>query len=857
MEIYGLTDEEVQCSKDKYGTNEIKQTEKNTFFKLFIEALGDPMIKILLIVLGVKLVFLFADFNWFETLGILIAIFLASLISTISEYGSDKAFNKLLENNNQKQSKVKRNNILKLININELVVGDIVYLNGGDYIPADGKIIDGHILVDESSINGESKEVYKASNLSEEKSKVYKGTIVSSGECIIKITGVGANTLFGQIATEIQEKSDESPLKSRLRHLASVISRIGYVGAFLVFFSYLFSVIVIGNKFNGSLILQTITNIPLLLDYIIYALTLSVTIIIVAVPEGLPMMIALVLSTNMKKMIKKNILVRKMVGIETTGSLNVLLTDKTGTLTNGKLTVSSFIDYNENIYNNDVELAKYTSLYNLVGNCIILNNDAIVSENKIINGNSTDKALIKFMSFIPSEKIIKKQVFDSIKKYSNVTTEYYTYYKGAPEILLKRCKYYIDRTGTKNNINQEITNKILSKYMHKGYRIIVLAYSRVNTDDLTFIGFILLKDEVRKDAKEGIDLIKKAGVQTIIVTGDALDTAIYVGNELGLTTSNDVYLTSNDLDLMSDDEIKSILPKIRIIARAKPTDKSRMVKIIKDMNLVVGMTGDGINDAAALKKADVGFSMGSGTDVAKEASDIVILDDNINSISMAILFGRTIFKNIRKFIIFQLTVNICALGLSIIGPFIGISTPVTVMQMLWINMIMDTLAGLAFAYEEPLQSYMYEKPKTKNEPIINKYMYEEIILTGSYSAFLCLLFLKLPFFKNFIRYDANDKYFLTAFFCLFVFIGIFNAFNTRTNKINLFYRIANNKVFLIIFTLVGIIELYFIYFGGNIFRTYGLTIKELVLVLLIALSVIPFDILRKIIFNKEKDSNYI
>ena len=857
MELYGLTDEEVKENRAKYGSNEIIQTEKNSFFKLFIESLGDPMIKILLIVLAIKLVFLFADFNWFETLGILIAIFLASLISTISEYGSNKAFKKLLENNNKKTCKVRRNNILKILNISEVVVGDIIYLNGGDYIPADAKIIDGHILVDESSINGESKEIYKAYNLNGEKNKIYKGTIVNSGECIIKVTNVGAKTLFGQIASEIQEKSDTSPLTIRLRHLASVISKIGYVGAFLVFFSYLFSVLIISNNFSINLILETIKNLPILLDYIIYALTLSVTIIIVSVPEGLPMMIALVLSTNMKKMIKKNILVKKMVGIETTGSLNVLLTDKTGTLTNGKLTVSAFIDYNNNIYNNEVELAKYINLYNLVGNSIILNNDAIISENQIINGNATDKALIKFMNYIPSEKIRKKQTFDSTKKYSSVSTSEYTYYKGAPEILLTKCKYYIDKNSSINNIDNNRIKESIAKYTNKGYRVLLLAYSKNNSEELIYIGFIALKDKIREDAKEGINSIKNAGVQIIMVTGDALDTAIYIGNELGLTSNNDLYLTSSDLNLMSDDEIKSCLSKIKIIARAKPTDKSRMVKIIKEMNLVVGMTGDGINDAAALKKADVGFSMGSGTDVAKEASDIVILDDNINSISTAILFGRTIFKNIRKFIIFQLTVNICALCLSIIGPFIGISTPVTVMQMLWINMIMDTLAGLAFAYEEPLKSYMNEKPKTKDEPIINKYMYEEIILTGSYSAFLCIIFLKLPFFKDIIRYDVNDKYFLTAFFCLFVFIGIFNAFNTRTNKLNLLYRITNNKVFLIIFILVAIIQLYLIYFGGSIFRTYGLNLKEIILVLTLAFSVIPFDILRKIIFKSEQGENYI
>ncbi len=857
MELYGLTDEEVSVAREEYGSNEIIETEKNTFLKLFIESLGDPMIKILLIVLAVKLVFLFADFNWFETLGILIAIFLASFISTISEYGSDKAFKKLLESNNQKTCKVKRNNILKIININDVVVGDIIYLNGGDFIPADGKIIDGHILVDEASINGESKETYKAYNIAGEKNKVYKGTIVSSGECIIKVTKVGASTLFGKIATEVQEKSDVSPLTIRLRHLAGVISKIGYVGAFLVFFSYLFSVLIIANKFDLMLITNAVTNIPLLLDYIIYALTLSVTIIIVAVPEGLPMMIALVLSTNMKKMVKQNILVRKMMGIETTGSLNVLLTDKTGTLTNGKLSVYGFIDYDENLYNSDVELSKYHNLYTLVGNASVLNNDAIVSENQIINGNSTDKALIKFMSYVPSEKIIAKESFDSNKKYSSVTTNDSIYYKGAPEVLLSKCKFYYSKNNQKSILNKERVEKVISKYMHKGYRVILVAYSSKVSTDLIYLGLMLLKDGLRKEAKEGVDLIKNAGVHIIMITGDALDTAVYIGNELNLVSPGDLCLTSSDLQMMSDDEIKINLNKIKIIARAKPNDKSRMVNIIKEMNLVVGMTGDGINDAAALKKADVGFSMGSGTDVAKEASDIVILDDNINSISMAILFGRTIFKNIRKFIIFQLTVNICAMSLSIVGPFIGISTPVTVMQMLWINMIMDTLAGLAFAYEEPLKSYMKEKPITKNEPIINKYMYEEIIFTGFYSAFLCIFFLKFPLFKELIRYDINDKYFLTAFFCLFVFIGIFNAFNTRTNKINLFYRIANNKVFLVIFLVVGLVQLYFIYFGGNIFRTFGLTFKELILVLLLAFTVIPFDILRKLISKSESGTNYI
>ena len=851
--MIGLTDEEVVKSRNKYGSNEIKKTNNNSFFKLLLESLGDPMIKILLIVLGIKVVFLFAEFDWFETLGILIAIFIASLISTISEYGSNKAFQKLLENNNQKMVKVKRNGKLCLISINDIVVSDIVYLNNGDYIPADGEIIDGSILIDESSINGESRETYKDSKLSGEKRKVYKGTIVTSGECIVKVCTVGVNTLFGKIAKEVQEKSSDSPLRIRLKHLASIISKIGYVGAFLVFFSYLFSSIVIANNFNLNLIIGCVSNVSLMIDYVIYALTLAVTIIIVSVPEGLPMMVALVLSTNMKKMIKKNILVKKMVGIETAGSLNVLLTDKTGTLTNGKLSVYGIINYQDKLFNNDVELYKYPKYYNIVGNSIVLNNDAVISDNKIINGNSTDKALISFMNYISDEKIIKKESFDSDKKYSLVETNNYIYYKGAPEVLIPKCKYYLNNDVEDSHVDFDYLNRVIAKYMHKGYRVISLCYKNKSNNNVVYVGSVLLKDEIRKDAKEGIKLIKSSGVKMIMVTGDSLDTALFISKELNLLNDDDIYLTSSDLSLMSDDEIKSKINKIKVVARAKPHDKSRLVKIIKEMNLVVGMTGDGINDAAALKKCDVGFAMGSGTDVAKEASDIVILDDNINSISMAILFGRTIFKNIRKFIIFQLTMNICAMSLSIIGPFIGISTPVTVMQMLWINMIMDTLAGLAFAYEEPLLSYMDEKPKSKNEPIINKYMYEEIVFTGLYSSLLCILFLKIPFVKSLIRYDVNDKYFLTAFFALFVFMGIFNAFNARTNRYNLFYRIKNNKVFLIIFMLVAIMQIYFIYYGGIIFRTYGLNLKELLIVLGLAFSVVPVDLFRKFIFNNNKD----
>ena len=333
-----------------------------------------------------------------------------------------------------------------------------------------------------------------------------------------------------------------------------------------------------------------------------------------------------------------------------------------------------------------------------------------------------------------------------------------------------------------------------------------------------------------------------------MITGDNQNTAISIGKELNIFSNNDTYLTHDDLEKKTDDEIKEILPKLKINARALTIDKTRLIKIAQSMDLVVGMTGDGINDSPALKISDVGFSMGSGTEIAKIASDIVILDNNIKSISNAILYGRTIFKSIRKFIICQLTVNLCAIGLSLIGTFIGIDTPVTVIQMLWINMVMDTLTGLAFSYEAPLKEYMMEKPKEKNEPIINKYMYSEILITGLYSFLLCIFFLKSKLVLSF--YNNNMSHLMSAFFGLFIFIDIFNSLNARTERINIFANIFKNKFFILIISFIAITQIIIIYYGGNMFRTTFLSIKELEFFILLSFSVIPIDFIRKIIIKK-------
>lgn len=860
-DIKGLLEKEVEENRKKYGKNKVEIKEENTFLELLLESLGDPIIKILLIALAIKVLFLFKNFDWYETLGIVVAIFVASFISSISEYGSEKEFVRLQKEASKMKCKVKRENKLIELEQEEIVVGDLIYLEQGDKIPADGYIVKGTLSIDESTLNGETKEVIKKENTTN--NLVYKGTTVYNQNGYMRVTDVGEKTMYGRITKEMQEKQAESPLKLKLRELAKVISKIGYVASVLVSISYLFSVIILKNDFDLLKIQETITNFPLMFTHVIYALTLSVTIIVVAVPEGLPMMITLVLSSNMKRMLKDQVLVRKLVGIETAGSLNILFTDKTGTLTKGKLEVIGIMDGELEEYHDEISLNHYPNLKKRVKQSMVCNNESSFNGENIIGGNITDRAILSFFINNPKDdsNIIKRIPFDSKNKYSVTTIQEnekkINLIKGSPEKILSKCDYYYDKLGIRKVIKQkDMIQQIINSQTKKGIRVLVMATNEnlisEKIEGSTLVGVIFIKDEIRKEAIEGLKLVKSANIQTVMVTGDNLDTALCIGKELGLITSEkDKVITSDELNKMTDEEVIKILPKLKIVARSLPKDKSRLVQIAQKMNLVVGMTGDGVNDALALKKADVGFAMGSGTEVSKEASDIVILDNNFLSIVKAILFGRTVFKSIRKFIIVQLTINLCAISLSIIGPFINIDTPVTVIQMLWVNMVMDTLAGVAFAYEPPLLEYMNEKPKKKTESIINKYMASEILFTGIYSAILCLLFLKHPFFSSLYE---NEQSLMTAFFALFIFIDIFNSFNARTIRINLLANILKNKVFIIIMLFIFIVQLFLIYFGGELFRTFGLTAKEMLITILLAFSVIPFDWIRKSLL-KRKFSN--
>ena len=557
-------------------------------------------------------------------------------------------------------------------------------------------------------------------------------------------------------------------------------------------------------------------------------------------------------------MLKNNVLVRKLVGIETAGNINYLLTDKTGTLTKGELQVNKIITSNLNDITKYQNI-KYKPYQRIIYKSIYYNNSSNFDNNGIvIGGNSTDQSLLKFIKEDLSIncKIIKYLPFDSKNKYSAVTLEdekITTYIKGNPELLIQKCSKALDEYGQlKYFYNKDSIIKELKQYTNSGLRVIALTESSNyhitgSLDNLTFIGLVIIKDELRSEATSSISTLKKAGITPIMITGDAEDTAKNIAKECGIITStNDLCMSSSEFNRLTDEELLKYVKDIKVISRALPKDKSRLVKVLQSRNFVVGMTGDGVNDAPALKKADVGFAMGSGTEVAKEASDIVILDNNIKSITKAVLFGRTIFKSIRKFIIFQISVNICAVAISIIGPLLGIENPITIVQMLWINMIMDTLAGIAFSYEPPLKEYMEELPKKRNENILNRYMLDEIFLTGTYSSLLCVFFLKSSFIRELYRMDNNYKYLMTAFFALFIFMGIFNCFNARTHRLNLLSNLYKNKAFILIILFIVGVQLILIYYGGDLFRGYGLTLKELFITILIASSVIPIDWIRKL-----------
>ena len=864
--VSGLSHTEVEQSRIKHGTNSFTRQKRKSFFRKYLESFGDPIIKILLAALAVNVLIMFRTQNWFETAGIAAAVFLATFVSTLSEYGSESAFIRLQRESENQMCRVRRGGTLLAIPIGEVVVGDIVLLEAGEKIPADGILISGYLHVDQSAINGESAEAKKYPAAEEERwdpgvvNQLFRGTTVSSGDGVMLVRRVGDGTMYGSLARELQIDAVESPMKVRLAVLAKQISRLGYTAAALIAFADLFNAIVMDNHYVGAAIVAELRDLPLMAQNLMHAALLAISVIVVAVPEGLPMMITVVLSSNMMRMQRDNVMVRKLVGIETAGSINILFTDKTGTLTTGNLAVETVVSGDGNPYHSIGQLHVNPGLERLVALSCICNGTAALSEGKPLGGNSTERALLEFCAPLVPEtahvKKIKSVPFNSSKKYSWTRIDdggELVLIKGAPEKLLPKCGGYYDRNGVRRTGIPDAVWKRLSDMTKNAVRVLLLATSDRDFDRedarLTLVALVGIRDKLRPEVRDAVETVTRAGIQTVMITGDNKETAVSIARDAGLLSGSprELVLTGSELAEMSDAQLKDAIPSLRVVARALPTDKSRLVRLSQELGVVVGMTGDGVNDTAALKRADVGFAMGGGTEVAKDAGDIVILDNNFASITKAILYGRTIFHSIRKFIVFQLTMNFCAVGVSLLGPFIGVDTPVTVMQMLWINIIMDTLAGLAFAGEAPQAAYMEEKPKSRREPIVTRDMIEQILITGGYTILLCTAFLRLPVFRTAFDFAGDFTGFMTAFFTLFVFCGIFNAFNARTHRINLLANLRKNKSFILVMLFVSAVQLLLIFFGGTMFRTHALTFSAIREILLLAFTVIPFDLVRKIL----------
>ena len=823
----------------------------------------------------VNFILVFRNSDWVETAGIAVAVFLAAMISTLSECTSERAFQRLSEESGKTVCRVRRDGRVKEIMLSEVVVGDVILLSAGEMIPADGFLMEGRLIADQSALTGESREIkkYPSENNAVDPSlpsAVLRGCTVTSGQGEMMVTAVGDRTFLGQISNEVQVEQRDSPLKLRLAKLAKQISVLGYVAAILVALAYLTHVFLLDSGMRWEIIRLKLSDGVYLFSKLFHAFTLGLTVIVVAVPEGLPMMIAVVLSGNIRRMVKDNVLVKRPVGIEAAGSMNLLFTDKTGTLTEGRMKLTEILFADGDKCETIRELQSRSGFCAELVSLGLRGGEAVLdADGKAVGGNATERALLESVAEAPpvgKYRVFSKLQFESERKYAGVSYKgdnNLTFLLGAPEKLLPSVKSAFRADGSLGTYVKKRVEKQIAERTGRGERCLVLAvsaeevpaasHSRGVRGELILVAALCLSDPVRKEASGAVKKLEEAGVQVVMITGDGRDTAAAIAQTCGILSGQRCeIITGEELGKLTDGQVKQLIPRLAAVARALPTDKSRLVRLAQEMGLVTGMTGDGINDAPALKRADIGFAMGGGTQVAKDAGDIVILDNNLASIVRAVLYGRSIFKSIRKFIALQLTMNFSAVGVTMICPFLGIDSPVTVVQMLWINLIMDTLGGLAFAGEAPREEYMKEKPKKRETGILNGYMVDEIAVLGGFTVALCLFFLKCPLITSQFRPHENNLYLLTAFFALFIFASVFNCFNARTDRLKLTAGLKENPVFTVIMTAVLFIQILFVYVGGSVLRTLPLTLRELGITLLISLSVFPFDFLRKLIWRKLK-----
>ena len=829
MKFNGLTEQEVKLSREKYGSNEIPDSEPTTFWQEFKETFGDPMIKILLAIAALMIVmFFFGYAEIYEPAGTIVAVLIVAFVSAKTGVASDTKYRELKDSTKKDQCKVYRDGVIAVIDVDDVVVGDKVLMQSGDKVPADGVLISGSLRVDNSALNGEAEECKKEAapesfQLPEDitgdtfvdRYSLFRGAVVFDGEGILDVRKVGLSTMMGKMAEEMQENEPDSPLKVKLSKLAHQISTFGYIGAIVIAILYFGYFVLSAGGFEAYVSIGA----PEVIRDVVEAVSLAVVIIVCAVPEGLPLMISLVLMQNTSKMLDHNVLVRKAEGIETSGSVNILFSDKTGTITKGMLEVVEFFTADgKNIELS--QLGQHGKVKELVDLAIGKNTQSMFdSEHRVIGGNATDQALMKFLGEDTYSALARNtecevtacQSFNSSNKFSqaNIDSMGKTFYKGAPERLIDAASRYLDADGKIHSLDKEVLDKKIQEMASKAMRVLAFGYSeqsleenRIN-DDLVLIGLVGIRDDVRPEAREAIEEVQNAGIQVVMITGDRLETAIAIAKDAGLLKEeSDRAITSSQLNEMSDEEVKELIPHIRVIARALPTDKSRMVRLCQEMNLVVGMTGDGVNDSPALKRADVGFAMGSGTEAAKEAGKIVILDDNFKSIKDAIWYGRTIYHNILKFCKFQLVINVAAVVVSAIAPFFGVEEPLKVTHLLFVNLVMDGLGAIMLGNEQ-----------------------------------------------------------LTAYFVLFIVSALFNGFNVRDDGFGIFKGLNENTGFLKVFFAIIVVQALIVNAAlvpfapcqwiGEMFSCVPFGVQGWVVAILLAVTMIPVDLIRKCIVGSK------
>ena len=841
---FGLTDEQVKQSREQHGRNVLTPPHRTSLWKLYLDKYRDPIIQILLVAAFVSLILAFIEHNFMETIGIFVAVFLATTVGFYFERDAAKKFNVLTALSEEQPVKVRRGGKVMQIPRHDIVVGDVVLIEVGDEVPADGELlVSTDLQINESTLTGEpitEKNTEGGGDGAYPRNVILRSTMVMNGRGEFVVTAVGDATEIGKVAQKSTEQTSvKTPLYVQLDKLASMISKVGSVVSVAAFVIFLVHDILTNPAWGGK---DYFYMAEIVLDYFMMAVTL----IVMAVPEGLPMAITLSLALNMRRMLKSNNLVRKLHACETMGAVTVICTDKTGTLTQNQMQVDELLPKDDNQHLLDVAIA--------------INSTAELDEDKAI-GNPTESALLLWLKSQDKDyrelrhqaKVLKQQPFSTEKKYmatiAEVDGEKYLLVKGAPEIVLDLCEM---EARYRNQALRE-----LDEWQHKAMRTLAFAYRRIDrgeaaseksvptigqllsAKDFTLQALVAITDPIRKDVPAAVKECRHAGIEVKVVTGDTAATAMEIGKQIGvfedeaenigadgdMTSLDQQMITGEQWEALSDEEAYKRAKDIRVMSRARPTDKQRLVAMLQKHGEVVAVTGDGTNDAPALHYAHVGLSLGSGTSVAKEASDMTLLDDSFKSIANAVMWGRSLYRNLQRFLFFQLVVNVTALLLVLGGSIIGTEMPLTVTQILWVNLIMDTFAALALASLPPSHEVMNDKPRKATDFIINKGMAFGILFCGI--AFFIVMFAMLIYCERRGK-GGVDVHELTVFFTTFVMIQFWNLFNAKSLGSNrtAFRHFLKDKGMILVLALVLVGQWLIVTFGGEMFRTVPLSLTE-------------------------------